>query len=1051
MINLLYNTFSNHLYLNLPECKNNILYCPLNVDTEFYNLHFTDDNYRENPSPTLTVQVSDIDHKVEKIYTHPDSITIGRHEIFTHQFIGTQYLINNGYNLLVTDNHNKISTRLPTMVFDLYCHFAIAEVMRIFTERIREDVKKLIIYPKKNRGSAIKQGNRTRTQYTYGFNHKDYSFLPYLIHYNGISYQLAIRICDSIGTLGNQSYANLAKLVNTELKYKTTITKPQLENMKDTYIEDPQLFDNYSLGDLWTYTNILGAKDLLDRVTKEIGIESSLKMTIGSTAAALLFNTLSHRLGIKDSKRLKGLLKLANGDYLRKTKDSRVLLSKVDGGRCFNNRPLDFKIDKEVYNDIKSLVTGRNSLVDIDISGAYGKGLSVQDYPIGNPRTLQSRLDTVNEKELTLRMFLDKYGDELVDGLWMMRVSSKGKLKYPQDLIPSWVIGKSQLANIDSLEDGGDSYNYTKTGYLKIFSNEIIYGCITSDILDLINNIASKFQRNELMDNLLVNNASWYSKHHYCDSIDEVLDKHSNYKGVSSSEWVDDELTNKVNYCQAWTKLRLGDLLINPLLNKRGEYQKLSEDKNLSEDERSKYDNLQTFYKLLINTTYGVIVSPYFDIGNTVVGNNITARCRCMAWYMEKGLNSFQTITDGSVFELDKVVFPVGDRRLTMSNTVRGYSKSVSEKNWTTKPLVITAKYFTTTNFVKSDRDIVDRFLKLTGIVDEDGNDHHKHFYDGGINNILEDMIVEDFTNNDRSKVIEKYELFMSEIMDNYSVTYSIEDDVLNHLRTLFPKVKVLHQEILHPDNVMRKGYFTLKIKNIAGSGRFHGNANYKLGDLRNIDDINNFVVEDDKYKMRGYRNDRTYDFIDEDDISNEDFYDNLPVTVDCDDVNIPKKFLDGLDEVMSVQKPFIQTAIIKINEYRNNYESKYINTNHIVGGQLYIVRLLRELSIGQFLYPDRATFEKINKKHTKQKENYGYGYEGLYLDSDSYKLHYGALIRDMDRCIVGGVTKRLKPIEHPYYSNLIKVREIIKNSADTRNDEGLDFEVLNKIETHPT
>ncbi|MEO0968266.1 MAG: hypothetical protein AAFX80_07980, partial [Cyanobacteria bacterium J06639_18] len=55
---------------------------------------------------------------------------------------------------------------------------------------------------------------------------------------------------------------------------------------------------------------------------------------------------------------------------------------------------------------------------------------------------------------------------------------------------------------------------------------------------------------------------------------------------------------------------------------------------------------------------YGDMVSKYFMTSNPVVGNNITARARCLAWFMEKGLHGWQSITDGCAFELNGVLYP---------------------------------------------------------------------------------------------------------------------------------------------------------------------------------------------------------------------------------------------------------------------------------------------------------------------------------------------------------------------------------------------------------
>nr|YP_009395111.1 hypothetical protein [Bryothamnion seaforthii]ARW63879.1 hypothetical protein [Bryothamnion seaforthii] len=57
-----------------------------------------------------------------------------------------------------------------------------------------------------------------------------------------------------------------------------------------------------------------------------------------------------------------------------------------------------------------------------------------------------------------------------------------------------------------------------------------------------------------------------------------------------------------------WFSCNLGDILITKLLDLRKIY-----DKNKA-DERP----MNEFIKLVVNTVYGDIVSPYFYIGNTI-------------------------------------------------------------------------------------------------------------------------------------------------------------------------------------------------------------------------------------------------------------------------------------------------------------------------------------------------------------------------------------------------------------------------------------------------
>nr|YP_010951643.1 hypothetical protein RU988_pgp212 [Laurencia elata]WMP12582.1 hypothetical protein [Laurencia elata] len=82
---------------------------------------------------------------------------------------------------------------------------------------------------------------------------------------------------------------------------------------------------------------------------------------------------------------------------------------------------------------------------------------------------------------------------------------------------------------------------------------------------------------------------------------------------------------------------------------------------------------MNEFIKLITNTVYGDIVSPFFATANKVIGNNITERARSMSWYMEKSLHGIQTITDGCCFELNQVV----KTRYQLTNSKYKYLKEV--------------------------------------------------------------------------------------------------------------------------------------------------------------------------------------------------------------------------------------------------------------------------------------------------------------------------------------------------------------------------------------
>lgn len=93
-----------------------------------------------------------------------------------------------------------------------------------------------------------------------------------------------------------------------------------------------------------------------------------------------------------------------------------------------------------------------------------------------------------------------------------------------------------------------------------------------------------------------------------------------------------------------WVGLPLENF-IGKLVDERNELKGLLKDVNALE--RSHAKALQNILKLFINTTYGVLASPYFVVSNTVLANNRTAKAPMGAWMINKALHTRQSITDG--------------------------------------------------------------------------------------------------------------------------------------------------------------------------------------------------------------------------------------------------------------------------------------------------------------------------------------------------------------------------------------------------------------------
>jgi len=373
-------------------------------------------------------------------------------------------------------------------------------------------------------------------------------------------------------------------------------------------------------------------------------------------------------LQIKDKNQVIELCRYGTSAHIKEMKSTAVYNAKVDGGRCRNNRPIDVSIHRP--------------LADADIAGCYGNGLKHQDFPFGRPLIIDYPIKSDNNNYLSLRKFLKTYGKELVPGLWQARVSTPKEytLKYPQDFLISWVPPKdpSKIPTDSDLQEI-DWYSEDNIGITKIFTNEVNLSLINQEFIDWLENTASLRQRKELLDNLYVITAMFYPASERHDNVVDFFKAIEEHKGNNECVAVAKKSKSKKisieQECHAWMAVNLGELLVTRLLAERSKYSKHNPDEK----------PLNELYKLCINTIYGDMVSPFFDVGNVVVGNNITARARAMAWYMEKGLNGFQSITDGCAFELNRVIHQ--DKTKVTSETVLNTYTDIADSNFKISPI----------------------------------------------------------------------------------------------------------------------------------------------------------------------------------------------------------------------------------------------------------------------------------------------------------------------------------------------------------------------------
>jgi hypothetical protein len=926
----------DYIYPDTPvrDPKGQSAYLPIEIDTEYFHLDYNINHAGQfkRVQKTLTNQLRAIAVDKAAIFAHPDITDIARHPVFSSGFSVVDYLQALGHNASL----RRVSTPIgrneyPVLMIDLYGFFLVAELFRIFTDVFLDDIRNITLHPGKQ---SIDQGRRTIASNTL---HKGYSpwiELPWILTLNNYEYRVCISLLDTSAVHGNSSYKNFCTNSGLKLEYKDLFTRAEMADMYRMYIERAIHFDLYSTGDLSNYKALLMNAENFKLIYKSLGLENYFtppRFTIGATVAkmieASILKMFAHHsyieTGYTKSAIIKEFCSYSTASWLKKkTTTTACYNSKVDGGRCRNNRPTDVRIN--------------GVICDTDISGCYGEGLRAQLYPLGKPVVLEYPIHSPINDYKTLRQFLKKYGKELVPGLWQARVSTRDGyvLKYSQDFIVSWIPPKDISKIITDSEAPGaeEWWNEDNIGLTKIFTNQVHLGLIQHDFVQWLDEIATSRQRKELLDNLMVVTALFYPKSERVDNVEQLVKCQQNHTGkntatIKAQKRKTTEIMTRQE-CHAWYGVNLGEMLVNLLLIERKKHPKESP--------------LNLLYKLCINTAYGDFVSQFFKISNVCVGNNITARARALAWYMEKGLHGFQTITDGCAFDLNNVLYPKNERKVTGESTVNLYAKNEGY------------------NHPKKTLADVD-YIELTPI---------KVFNEQKQKDELKGSLV-------------LYQDNQSTFLSLKQTQKWLDTKVAEHLRNLFPNVDVLHQVTKDVYGNERIGQFEFEAKGIYNSAAFHGTANYVLS-----------IETQNKVRMRSYTPQEHTSF--------ELAADDLQVL--REDYHPSNEFLAMLQENpqrVKRSEVYINTKILKIRDWRRNYTS-WQYSQAFPGCTVENAALLRELSLSQFSFQTHEQYKAWSKEADTLRRRYGQSYEMFFVDNEGY-LDYQQLINEIDTAIRAG------------------------------------------------
>jgi hypothetical protein len=979
------------------------------IDTEF-----TDQNrkkYKQQKRLGLTTQIKGVGIDVPKeIYAHTPLVNTGRqmmglkpYPMVDSDFHPIDYLYDCGLEVDLRQGFDDELRTLPKCFIVLYGHFLTAELNVICSGTVKERVKQL---QRSTGDEQITSGRRAFCQTTIDGMKLDWVSLKHIITINGFDYELCLKLVDTGAIHGVASYQAFCDAVGWKLTAKDNFTKEEKGKMLDMAIERPIEFEEYSLGDLDVYEALNCYYEQWQIVYQKLGLTEYFqcpKLTIGGTVKDLFEAALAAKLGLdatddegesiwRDSltEIVDQYIKPASASNLRQFSTmTRALLAKVEGGRCRNNRPTDVFMRRKIKGKYDVSL-----ICDIDISGCYGEGQRNQSYFIGVPYIFDYEATAKNNDYVSLRKWLTDLGvkidklieavnnndreqwtdpdnwGELISGAWYARISTKEKLKYPQDYFASWftttkdnldILAKTiRKMKADSELQDVDWVDFDEeTGTLKIFNNEIWNAVLTHDGLQWILAVASPRQRNELLDNIQILAGAIYPRSQRINkpdtpkALETLKEKHASWKGKNTTEVVKDELgylgiDRKMRQCHAWFDINLGDLIINNLLIERKKAQ----------IEHGKKSPLDVLFKLCVNTLYGDMVSKYFVTSNPITGNNITARARALAWYMEKGLHGWQTVTDGCAFELNGVIFPVRDN---INGEVVNQHRAKSK--------------------------LKQRMLKRSPLAEVEYS-------------------------------MKEGEIFISENGKLKSIGKGSDNAYINtkameHLQKQFQLVDVLHSKTdaikvnkdLQVEFVPRKGQFSFETKDVYYAGAFHGSANYLL-----TNDSSVYI------KARGYETNKLHESVDVS-ISEEDEISLFDSERYGKENNPAKDFMTQLlnnPESIKRQVPAIKSGILKIKDYKN-LSSKYDQIGIEPGDSILRTVLMQEFSLAQFTFQSYEQYMMWFGIISKLKGGDKQSLEGYFLNDDG-TLNFITMAEKIDEMIADGVTKpfdELDPHRH--------------------------------------
>ena len=423
------------------------------------------------------------------------------------------------------------------------------------------------------------------------------------------------------------------------------------ENMDIVKHKYPDIFKDYALQDArLTWELMQTFCEMKSDVGSQLGLSQlpDLRETCGKNIEDFLFGLIEKHFGEADgisSEELKTLSKEINDIYKLGTSKSLSKLYGNDYGVIPTNT-----VGGLLFTRMVGIAFTVGVLLDLDLSSCYATALTNMTLYIGEPI-----LTTYHFDKPKLRDILEELDSLGVDkDAYFIRVSGRLEKGFNSLLLSDLKFDKhlhvlqdyARYIVDDEVSDEKDTVNLIDAkkpsndiANCKLLSKELNHSIVTEATRTALKDLPK-----ELLDeylNLDVDAVCYYHPGYIFDTVSELKEAIEKLPEHPVTEEMGSECL-KITRKQVYKN--------NACL--RFPMAKYYEDiKKVRDELKAKKVPIQEIYKLILNSTYGILASVVMKSNNPVAANWITSCARAASWRMVLSLNGFSPITDGSSFD----------------------------------------------------------------------------------------------------------------------------------------------------------------------------------------------------------------------------------------------------------------------------------------------------------------------------------------------------------------------------------------------------------------